>query len=194
MAIAFSEFESTVATVLDDIKAAILASSDWSEIVITPFSTTTSSSTGPTGSTVNVASVAGLSVGQSFTIASGTANERVRVITAIAGNTITVNSSWGAIIASGASIITRDSIVQTTTTRGVPIILNLMGDVWDTNVMGTAFYQSWSGTAPGGFTDRQPSALYWRIASGLATSAQLHVTVSAGNLHVFDPSTGNRMG
>ena len=192
MAIAFSEFESTVATVLDDIKAAILASSDWSEVVITPFSTTTSGSATSSGSTVTVASAAGLSVGQSITIASGTANARVRVITAISGNTITVNSNWGATISSGASIITRDSIVQTTTTRGVPIILNLMGDVWDTNVMGTAFYQSWSGTAPGGFTDRQSSALYWRAASGLSAATQLHVTVSAGKEHIFIGIEGPR--
>jgi hypothetical protein len=195
MAITYSEFDTTPAGLIAALKAAILASTDWTaDAAVTPVTTTTSSATTSSGTTVNVNSTTGLSVGQSITIGTvGSGTETHRVITGISGSTLTVTPTWGLVYSIGAAIRTRNNIVRSTTTSGAKIVVDLEGASSDNylSYLGLGVYREWAGTAPSGFTDATQAYCYYRASAG--TSAMpLHVTLSAGKDHLFVGIEGPR--
>jgi hypothetical protein len=195
MAITYSEFDTTPAGLVAALKAAILASSDWSaDAAITPATTTTTGATSASGTTVTVTSTTGLSVGQSITIGTiGSGTETHRVITGITGSTLTVTPTWGVIYASGSALRTRNNIVRTTTTSGAKIVLDLEGASSDNylSYLGVGIYREYAGTAPSGFTDPTQAYCYYRATAGTSTMP-LHVVLSAGKDHLFFSIEGPR--
>lgn len=192
MAITYSEFDTTPAGLLAAIKAAILSNIHWAELPVTEYATTTTGATSSAGSTVNVASTTGFAVGGAVTIGTGAAAAD-RVITAIAGSQVTISTTWGSIFASGTAIKTRDTVLKSTASNGAQLIVNLEGETTAPNYIGVTAHSSWTGTDPGGFADRDPLFIFFRgSSSGATTTMPLHVTVGAGQDHLFISVEGPR--
>lgn len=186
--ITYTEFETTPALVQARLKAEILANSHWSDLGITSSTTTTSGATTSSGTTVTVTNIAGFAVGQVVLI--GASNVE-KVISAIAGNVITITTTWGAIYASGSSFKNRGQALQSTTTSGAKLILNLEGDISSVNNLGMSTHTNWVGTGPDGFVDRETAFLYWKASAG-TTTMPIHVTLSVGQDHLFIGIEGPR--
>lgn len=192
MAITYTEFDTTPAGLIAAVKAAILTNAHWAELPVDEYTTTTTGATSSSGNTVTVSNPAGFVVGGAVLIGTGAA-EAARVITAVAGSTITISTTWGSIFASGTAIKTRDTVLKSTATNGAQLIVNLEGESTAVNYLGVSVHSSWTGTAPGGFADRTPMYVYYRSsASGATTAMPLHVTVSAGQDHLFVAVEGPR--
>jgi hypothetical protein len=114
-----------------------------------------------------------------------------RTVTAVSGLTITVNANWGVVFASGTTFRARSTVLKATSDRGAALIVDLEGEALGTNVIGLATYRAFTGTVPGGWTDRQGYWLYWKVAAGTATMP-LHVTLSVGKNHLFIGIEGPR--
>lgn len=191
MAINYTEFDSTPATIFADLRTAILGSSDWSDISPVPINVTNSVANVTSNANMTLTSAAGLVVGQSIVVEGGGAREENRMITAISGNVITVNSNWAQVHPIGSAVATRAMVLRSVSTSGAALIIDLQADLYATHYLGLAFYRDWSGTAPGGWVDREPGYLYWK-AQGGTTTMPVHCTVSAGKDHLFIAVEGPR--
>lgn len=191
MTITYSEFDTTPANVVAALKAAILTNPHWSDQGVVAASTTTTSATASGAATVSLASMDGFYVGQWIVINPGGAFETIRQIVSITGLSLSVNSNWGVIFGSGTTFRSRNTVLKSTSDRGADLILDLEGDTLATNMIGMATYRAYTGTSPGGWTDRQPYYLYWKTAAATAT-APIHVILSVGKNHLFFSIEGPR--
>jgi hypothetical protein len=195
MGIAYSEFDTTPATLVSTIKAAILGSSDWTSVPVTPVSTTNTVATTAAGNTITLSSVAGIVSGQVIAIAPGTANEVQRLVLSVSGNVVTISGTWGLIYATNTTVVTRNEILRTTTSAGAPMVIDLAGNLTgvagQANVFALLTYRQWTGNTPGGHTDLNTSYATYKSGAQLTTQP-VHVTVSAGKNHVFIAIEGPR--
>lgn len=190
--ITFTEFETTPATLIADLRTAILTNTHWSDLGITEVSTTSTGATTSAGFTVALTSVAGLVVGQGITItnAGGTLTAD-RVISGISGTTVTVSVAWGSIFPTGSTFKTRAKVLQCTTTDGAKMIVNLEGEQSTFNNLGVSMHTNWVGTAPDGFVDRETAFVYFKGTGGI-TNMPVHVTLSVSKDHLFVALEGPR--
>jgi hypothetical protein len=191
MAITYSEFDTTPANVVSALKTAILANTHWTDQGVVAANTTSTSATATNNAVVNLTSVDGFTVGQSIVANPGQANEVFRTVTAVSGLTITVNANWGVVFASGTTFRARSTVLKSTSDRGAALIVDLEGEALGTNVIGLATYRAYTGTAPGGWTDRQNYWLYWKAVTA-TTTTPIHVTLSVGKNHLFIAIEGPR--
>lgn len=194
MTITYKEFDTTPAALITALRTEILVNPHWAELPVTEYTTTSTGATTAATSTVTLSNVAGFAVGGSILAGVGTANEMSRVITAINGNILTVNATWGVIHASGATFKTRDTVLKSTAATGAQLIVNLEGGDSTNNYLGVSFHSSWTTTDPmggGPATDRDQAYLYYKNTAGAATMP-IHVTMSAGQDHLFVAIEGPR--
>jgi hypothetical protein len=190
VAITYTEFDTTPAGLIAALRTNILANTHWSDLGVVDADTTNSIATTSAGNTATLNSATGFTVGQWITVNVG-ATEVYKQITAVAGNVITISTTWGAIFAIGTSFRARSTVLKSTTDNGTDLILDLEGDL-QSNYINVIAYRQWTGTAPGGWTDAKPSWLYWRAAGGGALTMPIHVTLSVGKNHLFFAIEGPR--
>lgn len=191
MANTFAEFDSTIATLPDDLRTAILASTDWADLSpLTPSTTTTSASTAGTSTLgVAVASSTGFSPGMVVVIDPGPNQEFKTVVNLSSGLLNLGTAGWGRDHASGVVIRNAATVLKATTTRGVEMVVDLAGG--SSTVRQTVnVYRSWDA---GVGTDQVIRHLSWHAATGAITDT-LHVVVAAGKEHLFFSVEGPRAG
>ena len=186
--ITYTEFETTPALVQARLKTEILANSHWSDLGITQSVTTTVGATTAAGNTVTLTNAAGFAAGQVIQIGAGAVE---KIIASVAGNVITLTTTWGAIYATGSTFKNKGQALQSTTTSGAKLILNMDGEISNFNCLGMSTHSNWVGTGPDGFVDRETAFLYWKAASGTSTMP-IHVTLSVGQDHIFIGIEGPR--
>lgn len=190
MTITYSEFDTTAGTLIADLKAAILTNAAWAAIAVTPVSTTSTGATTSAGNTVTLTSATGFTAGQWITVNPG-ATEVYKQVASVAGNVVTITTTWGAIFASGTTFRTRNNILKATTDRGADMIVDLEGADTNNGWLGLSLYRQWTGTAPGGQVDADQYSIYYRTSA--STSAiPVHVTLSVSKNHLFIGLEGPR--
>ena len=110
MALTFSQFDSTPQTILTDIKAAVLASSDWADISTTSGSSTTTAAANVGQGNVLVTAAAGFAVGSVIVIEPGTVREEIRNVTNMSGSTTLTMSFTTSLVfahAAGSVVVAR---------------------------------------------------------------------------------------
>ena len=191
MAITYAEFDATPATIISALKTRILTNPAWSDQGVTVLNTTVSIATTSSGTVINLASTAGLVVGQWLTVNPG-ATEVYKQVTSINSPTqVGIASTVGAIYAIGTAVRTRNTVLRTTTDSGAAMIVDLEGGDFNTTGLGLATYHQYTGTAPGGFTDATMYGLMWKTAV-MPSTAPIHVILSASNNHLFISVEGPR--
>jgi hypothetical protein len=189
MAFVFTEFDTNPLDVYNAIKNAVVAGGDWTDISPTQITMTSSGAT--SGAALSVTDATGIVVGQAIVAEQGTVREERRKVTSVTGNALTVDANWSFSHASGTTFKSVDTVLQCTTTRGAKMIVNLQAGRADTHWMTGSFYRDYTGTAPGGWVDRQDWQLFWKSAAATNT-AILHVMVSASANHLFVSIEGPR--
>jgi hypothetical protein len=190
MTITYEEFDSTPATLIAALKTKILANTHWTDQGVVAVSTTSTGATVAAQSTVTLTSAAGFVAGQWIVVNPGTSDALYQV-SSIAGNVLTVVGTWGVIFASGSTFRTRNTVLKSTSDRGVDLIVDLEGGGLSGAYIGTTTYRAYAGTAPGGHTDSKNYWLYWKT-SGAVMTVPLHVTLSVGKNHLFFAIEGPR--
>jgi hypothetical protein len=193
MTITYTEFDTTPAGLIAALKAAILGNSHWSDQGVVAVTTTSTGATTAAGTTVALTSAAGFTVGAYLTAGVGTANENSYLITAVAGNVVTVSGIWGFIFPSGNTFKTRNTVLKSTSDRGADLIVDLEGGATSQNLnsINLSVYRQYTGTAPGGQTDAKSYWLTYKVSSGIA-AMPIHVTLSVGKNHLFVSVEGPR--
>lgn len=194
MTITYEEFDTTPAGLTAALKTKILANPHWTDQGVVQIQTATTANTVAAASTITVTSGAGFAAGQWIIISPGSAQERTHLLTAVSGNTLTISGTWGLVWASTAVIRTRSVVLRSTSDRGANLIIDLEAGSWDAstaNYLGLAAYRTYTGTAPGGYTDVQRHLQYWKAGAGTLTMP-VHVTLSAGKNHLFISLEGPR--
>lgn len=192
MATHYAEFDSNSQSLMADIRAQILTSTDWSRLTGDTVLLNLSGATVATATVLNIANTAGsgLAIGSIIMIDDG-ANREYRSITAITGTTITV-AALTFPHAAGAPIRKGNEVYKATTTRGADMIIDLMDTALATTgfSLGAACYVTHDGNVGTGKTLRY---LFWRNNAGLQAHP-LHVIVSVGKDHFFLSIEGPRVG
>lgn len=186
----YTEFDTTTQGLPVALRNAILASSDWSRLTpstaIMP--TTAAAAAAATTLTVSSTSGSGLVVGSIIAIEDPSSSIReYRAVTALAATTITV-AALSYAHASGTNIYWGSEVLKATTTRGAPMVIDLVDAVPSTFNLNMAMWQNHDGTTG---TDRLAKFLYWRPSGG-ALNHLLHVKVSAGKEHLYIEIEGPR--
>lgn len=189
MALYYTEFDSTVQTVLRDIRTAILGSSDWADIGSTAGSTL-SSAVAAAATTVPVVSSASFAVGQIVVFEPGTANEERRAVATVPNGTSITVAALSFAHASGTTMRNGAILLKATTTRGADMIVDLAGGVPVLNGILPTFYRAHDGVTG---TDPTQRYCFWRSnATSSALSNPVHVVVSASKEHLFVSIEGPR--
>lgn len=186
----YAEFDSTLQTLLADIRTRLLTSTDWARLTSDAILLNTNAGTSASATVLPFVTTggSGLGLGSVIMIDDGALRE-YRTITAITGTSITVANLTYA-HASGTPIRSGNELYKATTTRGAQMVVDLM----DSHVTATsmalncAIYQTHDGTTGGPKVQRY---LYFRHNAG-AASHPLHVTLSVGKEHFFLAVEGPR--
>lgn len=199
MAIYYSEFDTTNQNLMVDLRAAIVANTDWTfqGYNTSLISTSAVAAAGATALTFTSGTIpAAIVVGSRIridTYASGVAE--YRDVTAKTATTLTVAALSNA-HASGANIFWGAEVFKTTTVRGADMFLDLSGAAYPTwmrlGVRALNTYTSPTGTADGTYTGGAAERyIYWRRNVGAATNP-VHVTLSTSKDHFFVSIEGPR--
>lgn len=195
MTITYEEFDATPATIFDALKTKILANPHWTDQGVVQVSTTSTANTVSASTSITVASSAGFEVGQLVVLNPGTGSEVYRTITSIpSGTQILMDTTWGAVYASGAVLRTRNTVLKSTSDRGAELIVDLEGgDATTVGKLGLAVYRQWTtGTTPSGAMDAKTYLLYWKVTATGTMTMPIHVTLSVGKNHLFIGAEGPR--
>lgn len=188
----YSEFDTTPATWLADVKAKILTSADWADITPTAVLLNTSVAPSAGATTLTFTATAGFPLIAGQVIAIDTAGAReYRVINTVTATTITLTAGLTSAHSIGVGIYNGAILLKATTTRGAQMVIDLNDGVVNGQQSTIAFYRTHDGTNTGGVDRLGPRYLFHRGNVG-ATTSTLHMTVSAGKEHLFISVEGTR--
>lgn len=194
MALAYSKFDTTPANLIADLKAAIVASTDWADISVVTPTTTQTTTLAAAATTVVVASSTGMVPGMVVVLEPGVAGKEEwrTVLTVPLATSITVAALTYA-HASGSVVRNGSNILKATTTRGAQMVVDLTDIHPQLNYLALGFWRTHTG-ALGGGVDKMPTRyVVWRSTTTGTTSAMsLHVVVSASKEHLFVSIEGPR--
>lgn len=186
MALHYTEFDSTTANLLADLRLAILQSTDWARLTSDAVIAVTNAASGTT--TLSFASTAAFTVGQVIAIGSGSQREYQNVVT-VTPSQITLGTSLSQSYPIGTEVRSGSSVYKATTTRGAQMVVDLSNSA-SVQGLAMAVYQSHDGTVGVG---KREKYLPWRYSGG-ARNDVLHVTLSLGKEHFFLMIEGPRGG
>ena len=195
MATAYSEFDSTPATIINDVRAKILQSSDWADLTPTAVLTTTTAAYASGAGNLNISSTAtnapGLSVGDVIIIDKGLATEeRLTINGRNSATAMQVTPNTTQAHASGATVHSGRALLKATTTDGAQMVVDLADALGGAQRLSMGVYRTHDGTTG---VDKLQRYLNWRDSGG-ATTDPLHCVVSAGKEHVWITIEGPRLG
>lgn len=191
MTITYEEYDTTPAGFLALLKTKILSNPHWSDQGVVGSTTTSTGATTSGGTTVNLTSAAGFTIGSFLVAGVGTANENSFQITNVVGNTVTISGTWGFAFPSGNTFKTKNTVLKSTSDRGALLMVDI--EAWTTGLYywGFQVYRGYTGTSPGGHTDGKGYQVWWRAGGGTSTMP-IHVTLSVGKNHLFVAVEGPR--
>lgn len=197
MGLSYTEFDTTQQNLLADLRAAILASTDWSRLTGDTALLSTSGSVAAGGTSIPFTSTtgSGIAIGSIIAIDAPGSLREYRAVTAITTTAITV-AALSYAHASATNIYWGNEVYQATTTRGAKMIVDFSDAALTQTALSLRFWRDYAvptSGVPGAGTDGIAKYLFWRSTGG--TSAQnLHVIVSASKEHLFVSIEGPRPG
>lgn len=195
-AIIYDEFQTTPANLVADLKAAILTSTDWSQVAtwyeaLPPISS--AEAVGQTTLSVSGATSSSGFAGDTIILDRGTAEEETLIVSSYSsGNIVTTTATAFAHDVGSTIERVHADIVMSVTADGAELILDLSEAPVSTRRAGMAFYRTLSGATP---TDKRsifPG--YMNSAAGTVSTLPIHVLVAAGEDFLFFTLSGPRPG
>lgn len=200
MAIYYSEFDSTTATLIKDLKAAVLTNPDWTSGNYTTAIGSLSAAANAAATSVTVASgtlPAGFVVGSMVRIGDYAGNHEWRQATSVSATSIGFATGLSYTFPIGTSLYWGNEVVKATTVRGANMIVDFVGGNGQPSLvrLPLATYGGWTaptasaaGIVTGGLS---PKYLYYRRTGG-AIGNVVHCVVSSSKDHLFISVEGPR--
>ncbi len=201
MAVYYSEFDTTVQNLIQDIKTKVLLNPDWvwqgldTQIV----ASSANAAVGATNMSFTSGTIpAAVQIGSLLrfgTYASG--QFEYRTVTAVTATQISWNGALVYAKASGTPVFWGNEVVRTTTVRGAPMILDLTGGVQNGETLRklatTAYvgYTAPTTTTAAIITGSSTRAAYFRRSNSVMTNV-CHVIVSTSKDHIYISVEGPR--
>lgn len=187
----YAEFDCTPGTVVAEVRSRILATGDWTELTPPGGSTVTTAQTAGGGAnTLPVASVAGLTIGQTIAVGFG-ASIDYRVITGFSGNTIQFGfATWTYAHPVGDPVVLVNRILKATTAAGAQMCVDLLATGPKLNGLAVDVYRTHDGTTG---VDKVTRYAVNKLGTPAATDV-IHAVVSVGKEHLYVSVEGPRAG
>lgn len=194
MALIYTEFDTTLQNLVYDLRNAILTSTDWSKLNSTSVLVTNTANSAAGATTLTFTSgalaTAGIVTGSIIRIgADGASDTEYRAVTGTTATTCTVAALTYA-HNTGTNVYNGHEILQSTTTRGAKMIVDLTDGAPLLNALVMGVWQDHDGTTG---TNKSSRWCYFRANTTAITQAmQVHVAVSASKEHLFVSLEGPR--